>query len=158
MKVALVCVGRVRGPLAEVIADFESRIQHYFNFESLEVKEATGRSTRPADAIEEEGRRLLARVPDAHEVVVLHRPGKRWSSVELANLMADAGLHGTSGLSFVIGGAYGLSTEIRQRARYQMSLSALTFPHEIARLMLVEQIYRAGTIIRGEPYHKGPVR
>lgn len=156
MKVLLLSVGKPRGNIAELIADYEKRIGHYFDFESAEVREATGRNVRELDAMEEEGSRLLARIPEHYELFALDRKGDRWSSLKLARHIEEGNLTARPGIAFVIGGAYGLSDKLIQRTRKLLSLSAMTFPHELARLMLVEQIYRAGTLIRGEPYHKGP--
>ncbi|HUE96555.1 MAG TPA: 23S rRNA (pseudouridine(1915)-N(3))-methyltransferase RlmH [Longimicrobiaceae bacterium] len=157
MKVALLCVGKPRGPVADAIEAYEARIGRYFSFEAIEVKETAHRSQPVPRVVEEEGERILARVPQHHELVALHRPGKAWSSEALASHLADAGLRGTAGVAFVIGGAYGLSSPLLERADHLMSLSSMTLPHELARLVLSEQLYRAGTIVRGEPYHKGPV-
>lgn len=154
----MICVGRPRSPLAEAIGLYESRIEHYFPFEAIEVKEASGRSVQPAAAMEEEGERLLARLPDHHELIVLHRPGRAWSSTRLADYFRDGDLAGRTGAAFVIGGAFGLARSVLDRADHQISLSSFTLPHELARLVLSEQIYRAGTILRNEPYHKGPLR
>ena len=157
MKVSLVSVGRPRPPLAEAIAHYEGRISHYFAFEVHEVKEGGKRGDAAGRVVEEEGERLLARVPRQNELVALHRPGRAWSSEKLASYFSDAALRSSPGVTFVIGGAFGLSRTVTDRADQLISLSAMTFPHELARLLLAEQIYRAGTILRGEPYHKGPL-
>jgi 23S rRNA (pseudouridine1915-N3)-methyltransferase len=78
------------------------------------------------------------------------------ASRKLAEWLQDHALHGSPGVALIIGGAYGIHPDVGRRARRRVSLSAMTLPHEMARLVLVEQIYRAGTILRGEPYHKGP--
>jgi 23S rRNA (pseudouridine1915-N3)-methyltransferase len=156
VKIAILAVGRARGPAAEVVAEYEKRAARYFSFEAVEVKEEAFR--KPGDAArvrDEEGKRLLARIPPGAEVVALHETGKQWSSQQLADYLAELAVRGSPGAAFVIGGAYGLSDEVLRTARHQLSLSAFTLPHEIARLVLAEQIYRAGTIQRGEPYHKG---
>jgi 23S rRNA (pseudouridine1915-N3)-methyltransferase len=156
MKLLLLAVGRPRGDAAELIAEYESRAKRYFPFDAAEVKEEAFR--RPGDAArvrDEEGKRLLARVPAGVEIVALHETGKQWTSQRLAEWIEELGVRGSPGAAFVIGGAYGLSDEILSRARHQLSLSAMTLPHELARLVLAEQLYRAGTILRGEPYHKG---
>lgn len=157
MKVSLVSVGRPRPPLADAIAQYESRIGHYFSFETHEVKEGGKRGDPVARVVDEEGERLLARVPRQNEVVALHRPGRPWSSERLASYLSEAALRSLPGVTFVIGGAFGLSRTVIDRADQLISLSAMTLPHELARLLLTEQIYRAGTILRGEPYHKGPL-
>ena len=157
MKVSVVCVGKAKGSIGDAIAEFETRAGRYYSFESIEVKETPHRAQTPAKVMEEEGERILARVPSDHELVGLHRPGKQWSSEALSRHLGEAALHARAGVTFVIGGAYGLSPAVLERADRLMSLSSMTLPHEIARLLLTEQIYRAGTIARGEPYHKGPL-
>lgn len=156
MKVILVAVGRVRGELAAPIAEYEKRARRYYSFDAVEVKEQTARNANSAsEVMDEEGKRLLARIPSGFEVVALHRLGEAWSSVQLSEYLSEQALRASAGVAFVVGGAFGLSDRVLGRARYQLSLSALTMPHELARLVLVEQLYRAGTIARGEPYHKG---
>ena len=155
MRLTLISVGKTRGPAAEWIADYETRIRRYFTFEAVEVREyPSHQASGPEEVLREEGARLLARAPAGAEVVALHRVGQAWSSERLAGYLADAGLNATPAIAFVIGGAFGLSAEVLARARHHLSLSAMTLPHEMARLLLTEQLYRAGTIQRGEPYHK----
>lgn len=156
MKVMLAVVGRARGELAPPIAEYEKRARRYHSLEVVEVKETTSRHAGGArEVMDDEGKRLLARIPSGFEVVALHRVGEGWSSVRLAEYLADRALHASPGVAFVIGGAFGLSDEVLERARHHLSLSHFTLPHEMARLVLAEQLYRAGTIARGEPYHKG---
>jgi 23S rRNA (pseudouridine1915-N3)-methyltransferase len=156
MKLLLVAVGRPRGSLAEAIEAYETRARRYFTLDVAEVKEESFRGGGDVRRVrEEEGRRLLARIPAALEVVALHESGKQWSSPRLADYLSGLAVQGSAGTAFVIGGAYGLSNAVLERARHQLSLSAMTLPHELARLLLAEQLYRAGTIQRGEPYHKG---
>lgn len=154
MKVMLVSVGRPRGDLAAAIAEYERRSARYFTFEAVEVKEHSARGADAVRAMEEEGKRLLARVPAGVELVALHRRGRTWSSEQLSAYFAELGLRASPGAAFVIGGAFGLSREVLDRANRLLSLSSFTLPHELARLVMTEQIYRAGTIARGEPYHK----
>jgi 23S rRNA (pseudouridine1915-N3)-methyltransferase len=155
VKITLVCVGRPRGPVADVIAVYEKRIPHYFGYEAVEVRETPGRGRSASQVSAEEGERILARVPGQGKVIALHRLGPAWSSERLATWLGEVASHGFPGVSFVIGGAFGLSPAVLDRADESISLSAMTFPHEVARLMLAEQLYRSGTILRGEPYHKG---
>ena len=156
MKLVLLAIGRVKGPVAEAVADYEGRIRRYYSYDSAELKEETfrraGDETRVRD---EEGKRLLARVPAGAEIVALHRGGNQWSSERLSGYLADLALKSSPGAAFLIGGAFGLSEEVLRRSGHKLSLSAMTLPHELARLVLAEQLYRAGTIARGEPYHKG---
>lgn len=156
MKVQLLAVGKVRGPAAAAVAEYEGRVRHYFSFESVEVKEEPYRGAGGAGRVrDEEGKRLLARVAPGCELVALHETGKQWTSGQLARYLSELAVQGSPGAAFLVGGAYGLSDEILAGARHQLSLSAFTLPHELARLVLAEQLYRAGTIARGEPYHKG---
>jgi 23S rRNA (pseudouridine1915-N3)-methyltransferase len=155
VKLALVAVGRAKGALADPIQEYEMRVRRYFSFEAVEVKEtAATRGKTPGQVMEGEGERLLSRVPDGFELVALHREGDSWSSERLATYLAQLQLGAQPGLAFVIGGALGLAPAVLDRADRLLSLSSMTLPHELARLVLTEQLYRAGTILRGEPYHK----
>ena len=156
MKILLLSVGKVRGIFADPIAEFEGRATRYFSLETREVKEEPGtRSRSPEQVMGEEGKRLLARLPPGYDLVALHRKGRAWSSDRLATYLDGLATRAAPGVAFAIGGALGLSDEVLARANHLLSLSGMTFPHELARLVCAEQIYRAGTILRGEPYHKG---
>jgi 23S rRNA (pseudouridine1915-N3)-methyltransferase len=157
MKVLVVAVGRVKGALEDAVADYEARAGRYWKLEVIEVAAGVkGSAAAPPDRVlEAEAERILARVPPEIEVVALTRAGSGLGSRELAAYMEGLGTRSAPGAAFVIGGAFGLGGEVLARAARRLSLSALTLPHEMARLVLAEQLYRAGTIIRGEPYHKG---
>jgi 23S rRNA (pseudouridine1915-N3)-methyltransferase len=155
MKISLLAIGRVKGPVGEAVADYEGRIRRYYTFESAELKEEPARRAADADRVrDEEGKRLLARVGTGMEVVALHRGGVQWPSDRLSAYFDELALRASPGAAFLIGGAFGLSDEVLRRATHKLSISAFTLPHELARLIVTEQIYRAGTIARGEPYHK----
>lgn len=154
MKVSIVAVGTPRGPIAEAIAEYEKRVGRYFRFEAVVVKESRNVGQPVTELLADEGSRILARVPAQNHLVALHRLGKSWSSEELAGHLQEAAVGGVTGISFVVGGAFGLAPEVLDRAVRHLSLSAMTLPHDLARLVLTEQLYRAGTIGRGEPYHK----
>ncbi len=156
MKVVLAFVGRPGRLLAPAIAEFEERAGRYWSLQVEEVREEAARKgTADDDVRAAETARLLDRVPDGFDVFGMTRAGKGWSSREYARRLNDIALHGRPGAAFLVGGALGLHTDA-VRARGQLvSLGPATLPHELARLVLVEQIYRAGTIVRGEPYHKG---
>jgi 23S rRNA (pseudouridine1915-N3)-methyltransferase len=155
VKVLVVCVGKAKGPLAAAIAEYEERLRHYFSFETREVREESARrGIDLARVKDEEGKRLLAAVPPGARVVALDPAGAAWSSERLSSYLSDLALGAVNGVAFLIGGAYGLSDAVLQAAHVRLSLSAFTLPHELARLVLTEQLYRAGTIARGEPYHK----
>jgi 23S rRNA (pseudouridine1915-N3)-methyltransferase len=156
MRLLVVVVGRVRGPLLAAVEEYENRIPHYYPFEVVEVREEPARrGTPPERVMKEEGTRLLERVPAGYEIIALDREGKGWSSEILSGHLAEQGVRGSPGTAFLIGGALGLSASVLDRASRRLSLSDFTLPHELARLVLAEQLYRAGTIARGEPYHRG---
>jgi 23S rRNA (pseudouridine1915-N3)-methyltransferase len=151
MKVAVVAVGKVKGPLA-----YEERARRYWRLTVTEVAAgASGANAQPERVREAEAERILARLPEDLEIVALTRAGEGTESRELASYLAELGTRSAPGVCFVIGGAYGLGESVLRRATWPMALSELTLPHEMARLVLAEQLYRAGTIVRGEPYHKG---
>lgn len=155
MKVQVVAVGKVRGPLAGAVADYEERAGRYWKLEVIEVSGGTsgGRSS-PERVLEAEAERLLSRIGDGLEVVALTRTGTGMGSRELAGYLEGHAVRSSAGVAFVIGGAFGLGPSVLSEARRKLSLSTFTLPHEMARLVLAEQLYRAGTIVRGEPYHK----
>lgn len=154
MKVWLLCVGRADRLIAPVIEEFEARAARYWPLEFVEVK-AEGGKRSPSEVRDAEAERLLARLPADAQVIALTRVGTRWSSAELARRIQNLGLRSHAGPAFVIGGAYGLGPALLERADHRLSLSDFTMPHDVARLVLTEQLYRAGTIVRNEPYHKG---
>ena len=156
MKVTVVVVGRVRGPLASAVADYEARARRYWKLEVIEV-DAGARAAKAGgeDVRSAEEERIVARLPSGSEVLALTRSGEPMTSADLARRLGEGALHGSPGATFVVGGAFGLGEGILERAAHRISLSSLTFPHELARLVLAEQLYRAGTILRNEPYHKG---
>jgi 23S rRNA (pseudouridine1915-N3)-methyltransferase len=102
-----------------------------------------------------EAERILAQIPPGATVVALTREGRPWSSVRLSRFLQECALSSVREVDFVVGGAFGLSAAVLERADRRLTLSSMTMPHELARLVLAEQLYRAGTIQRGEPYHKG---
>ncbi len=156
MKVLLVAVGRVRGELASVVREYEKRAGRYWKLEVVEVSAGGQSRNVGADAVKAlEAERILSRVGTDLEVVALTRDGTGMDSRELAGYLEQHGIRSSAGVAFVIGGAFGLGAVVLERARRTLSLSQMTLPHEMARLLLAEQLYRAGTILRGEPYHKG---
>jgi len=155
MKLLLVVVGRVRGALAEAVAEYESRAERYWKLEVVEVQAGVrGGQGTPERVREAEGERILAKVPPELELVALTREGTQMGSRELARYLNEHGVRSSPGVAFAIGGAFGLDAAVLSRATRRLGLSELTMPHEMARLVLAEQLYRAGTILKGEPYHK----
>jgi 23S rRNA (pseudouridine1915-N3)-methyltransferase len=140
--------------LRDGCALFQERLRHYLPLTVEEIKEqrAAGRGDLP-QAISAEGLQLLARIPAGAFVIVLDERGRGLTSEELAGLIEKHMVGGTPEWVMVIGGAHGLSEEVRHRADLVLSLSAMTLPHQIVRLLLLEQLYRGCSIIRNEPYH-----
>lgn len=154
MRLVVAVVGKPRDRhLAAAISEYETRAARYWPLEIVEVREASGRGVSAADARSREGERLLERVPASARLVACDELGDRLTSAQFATLVADSRERARD-LAFVIGGAFGLSDEVRAKAERAIQLAPWTLPHELARLVLAEQVYRAGTIIRGEPYHK----
>lgn len=156
MKLWLICVGRPAGLLEAAIAEYEMRARRYWPLEVVEVREQKAvKGMREAEVRSAEAERILKRAPKGAELVALTRTGVAWSSVQLARQLERAAVQGGADIAWVIGGAYGLDDTIARAAARTMTLSTYTMPHDLARLVLLEQLYRAGTIVRGEPYHKG---
>lgn len=155
MKITLICVGRLsRKFLREGTAEYAARIERYLPFSIVELKEEkVGGKVSPKVIRDREGQRILARVPSQAHVIVLDERGSSWSSEELAESLERHMVQGTAELVFIIGGAYGVSEAVKRRGDRLLSLSAMTFTHQMARLFLVEQLYRGFTILRNEPYH-----
>ena len=156
MKLWLITIGRSGRVLEPAITEYETRARRYWPVEVIEVKEERARRGIDEDAVRDaEGERLLKRVPKGAEIVALTRRGDAWSSERLSRHIQRSAVDASPGIAFLIGGALGLSDSILKEADRRMRLSTFTLPHDIAKLLLLEQLYRAGTIARGEPYHKG---
>jgi 23S rRNA (pseudouridine1915-N3)-methyltransferase len=155
MVLYLLAVGRVRhAALREACDDYLTRARRYLRIELREVPDsARGGRERP-QALEREAAALLKALPPGVEGVALSRGGRDEDSTMFAARVADWQQRGRD-VALIIGGAYGLDQSVLRRCRLTVRLSSYTLPHELARLVLLEQLYRAGTIIRGEPYHKG---
>lgn len=152
----LVVVGRVRNDLSTPVREYEKRAARYWKLEVIEVAGGgPGRAAGPDAVRAAEADRILTRIPPELEVVALTREGQGMDSRELAGYLEQHGVRSSAGVAFVVGGAFGLGGAVLERARRTLSLSGMTLPHEMARLLFAEQLYRAGTILRGEPYHKG---
>lgn len=156
MKILLIVVGSVRSPLAEAVRDYEERAGRYWNLEVVELPAgAPGRKSEPPRVREVEAGRVRDRIPEGGDVWILTREGKGLTSEGWARALGRRALHGGRPLTLVVGGAFGFAEELVSGASRRISLAPVTLPHELARLVLVEQLYRAGTILRNEPYHKG---
>ena len=153
MKLYLVGVGRLRPAFREACDDYLRRLGRMVNVEEREVREA-GQSLSSAERRDEEARRILARIPAGTAITLLDLRGSPWSSEQLASRL-DSWRLAARDRALVIGGADGLGEAIVQVADERWSLGPLTLPHELVRVIVTEQLYRAGTILQGHPYHRG---
>ena len=150
----VVAVGRLKGWAAEGCDDYLNRLRRYFPVEVIEVPEEDMNRRTQQEVLAAEGERLLKRLPAGAYVVALDRErGKPASSEALAQKLASLGVSGRSHVAFVLGGPLGLSSEVLARADESLSLGEITLPHALARVVLLEQLYRAVKIARGEKYH-----
>ncbi len=146
MKITLVTIGKLKEKfLIDGVAEYLKRIKIFAKTEVREISECR--------TVDEEGEKLLAHVPKDSFLIVLDVAGSELTSEGLAEKISALNLRGISDITFIIGGAFGLSDTVRQAANFRLSLSQMTFTHQMARLIIVEQIYRAFKIIHGEPYH-----
>ncbi|HMC56927.1 MAG TPA: 23S rRNA (pseudouridine(1915)-N(3))-methyltransferase RlmH [Gemmatimonadaceae bacterium] len=153
MKVIVAAVGKPRNAsLAAAIEEYESRAAKYWPLEVREVKEENARGVAERVVRDREAERLAARV-DGATVVACDERGRTMGSAAFAAFIQDARERARD-IAFVIGGAYGLADSLTERAQVRLALAPWTLPHELARLVLTEQLYRAGTIVKREPYHK----
>ena len=159
MKITLISVGKFKEKyLTDAIAEYAKRLSRYCKLEIIEVAdEKTPDSASEAlenQIKEKEGERILSKVPDSAYVVALAIEGKQLSSEELADKMEKWNVGGISHLVFIIGGSLGMTPKVLNRADYKLSFSKMTFPHQLMRVVLLEQIYRSFRIRNNEPYHK----
>ena len=155
MKLRLICVGKLAESWQrEAADDYAGRLQRYFPLELIELKEEKGgRKGDIPNLLKREGERILEKIPSQSYLVVTDERGRSLSSEQLAGLLETEMLHGGRDWCLVIGGPYGLDPQLKQRADLLLSLSKMTFTHQMARLFLLEQLYRGSTILRNEPYH-----
>ena len=159
MKIKIVTVGKLKEKyLKDGIAEYSKRLSRFANLEMIELADEKT-PDRASDAenqkiLELEGTRILSKIGDRDFVIVLAIEGKSLSSEEFSKQLEQAPINGFSTLTFVIGGSLGLFPQVKKRANLSISFGRLTLPHQLMRLVLVEQIYRAFTIQQGSPYHK----
>lgn len=158
MLIRIIAVGRVREAfIRDGIAEYARRLRPFARLELIETKEEAFKeglsAAEKARVLEREGDAILKAVGPGH-LIALDIQGRMLSSEELAEHIAQLQLAGESTLQFVIGGSLGLSPQVLDRAQLRLSFSRMTFPHQLFRLILLEQVYRASTILRAVPYHK----
>ena len=159
MRINIVCVGKIKEKYLKFgIDEFKKRLSKYCKLEIIELddeKAPENLSDKEMEMIKDkEGKKILAKIKDNSYVIALAIDGKNLSSEELADTINKLGIRGVSNITFVIGGSLGLSDEVLSRADYKLSFSKMTFPHQLMRLILLEQVYRSYRINNGEPYHK----
>ncbi len=159
MNIRIIAVGKLKEKYwRDAVAEYAKRLGAYCSLQVVEIKESPLRAN-PSAADEEavktsEGEDILRHITKSDYVITLEIKGKRFSSEQLAEKMADLALEGKSNIAFVIGGSLGLSPEVSRRADLKLSFSDMTFPHQMMRVILLEQIYRSFKINRNETYHK----
>lgn len=159
MKITVLCVGKVKEKFfTDAIKEYSKRLSRYCKLEIVEVadeKTPDGASELVVSQIKEkEAERMEKYLPDSAYVIALAIKGKKLTSEKLAEKIDSLGISGTSHLVFLIGGSLGMSDRLLKRADYLLSFSDMTFPHQLMRVILLEQVYRSYRIIHGEPYHK----
>lgn len=159
MKIKIVTVGKLKEKyLKDGIAEYVKRISRFAKLEMIELTDEKtpdkASELENQKILETEGERILSKVGERDFVVVLAIEGKTLSSEELSKQLEQASIKGYSTLTFIIGGSLGLAPVVKNRANLSVSFGRLTLPHQLMRLVLVEQIYRAFTIQQGSPYHK----
>lgn len=159
MNITVIAIGKLKEKYwTDAIKEYSKRLGSYCNLNIIELKESPLRAN-PSAADElavkvAEGNDILSKIKPSDYVITLEIKGKSLSSEQLADKIEDLGINGRSSIVFVIGGSLGLSPEVSKRADFKLSFSAMTFPHQMIRVFLLEQIYRSFKIIRNEAYHK----
>ena len=159
MKIDILCVGKIKEKFyTQALEEYIKRLSAWCDVSIIEVKDEN--TPDGASAAEEErildfeGERLIQKLPKGAYVIALDIEGRSLSSPEFSDTLSDLMTHGSSRICFVIGGSLGLSKDIKKSADLRLSFSKMTFPHQLMRVILAEQIYRAFKIMKGEPYHK----
>jgi len=155
MKVKLICIGKTgKKFLEEGESEYMQRVKHYVQIERLEIPDLKNARKLTFEQIKQlEGKEILAKIGSGEQLIVLDERGSVLSSVEFSNFIQQRFNAGGKALVFVIGGAYGFSDDVYEAASGKISLSKMTFSHQMIRMIFFEQLYRAMTILKGEPYH-----
>lgn len=154
MKIRLIVIGKTNEAyLREGIDVFVRRLKHYIDFEMVEIDEIKGSKSMSMDDYRKKEASVILPKLDAEEIVLLDEKGNSYTSFEFAGMLNQKMVNSVKSIDFVVGGPFGFDREVRENATKLMSLSELTFSHQMIRLFFVEQIYRAMTIIKGEKYH-----
>lgn len=160
LKINIICIGKIKEKyFTDAIAEYSKRLTSFCKFNIIELNEERIRSNDPndsqiAEVLEAEGKRIMQKIGAGDYVAAMCIEGKMLSSEELSAALDKIALSGKSTVDFIIGGSYGLSDEVKKRADLRLSMSKMTFPHQMARVILSEQIYRAFEISTNGKYHK----
>lgn len=159
MNISIICIGKLKERyLQEAVSEYSKRLKNYCKLKIVELKEtklSLNAGTAETEAVRiSEGKEILSRLGENTFVIALEIKGERMDSEKFAKKIERLGNDGKSDISFVIGGSLGLSREVSARADYRLSFSDMTFPHQMMRVILLEQIYRCFKINKNEPYHK----
>lgn len=159
MKISVIAVGKIKEKyLKDAVTEYSKRLSRYCKLEIIEAADENTpdhASVAVEDAIRaKEGERLLKHIRDDMYVITLEIGGKMLTSEEFAEKIETLGVQGKSSIAFVIGGSIGLGKEVLKRSDFALSFSKMTFPHQLMRVVLLEQVYRGYRIVNGEPYHK----
>lgn len=151
--IKIVCIGKIKEKyLTDAFSEYEKRMSIYHKLKVVELKESNNKDLK--HNLEEEGNLILANISSDEYVITLEILGTMLESPELANKISKLLTYGNTNITFVIGGSYGLSDEVKKRSNFALSFSKMTFPHQLMRVILIEQIYRSFTIINNKEYHK----
>lgn len=160
IKINIICIGKIKEKyFTDAIGEYSKRLTAYCKYNIIELNEERIRSNTPnqsqiAEVLDAEGKRILQKIGSGDYVIAMCIEGRLLSSEELSKVIDNASLSGKSIIDFIIGGSYGLSDEVKSRANLKLSMSKMTFPHQMARMILSEQIYRAFEISTNGKYHK----
>ena len=155
MKVKFICIGKTgKDFLIAGENEYLKRLQHYISIERIEIPDIKNAKKLSIEQIkDQEGKEILNRVSSGEQIVLLDENGTIFSSVQFSEFMQQKFNHGGKGIVFIVGGAYGFSDEVYKAAISKISLSKMTFSHQMIRMIFFEQLYRSMTILKGEPYH-----
>ena len=154
MKIKLLVVGKTsKSFLTSLITDYVKRINRFVNFEIIEINNTKLKKANSLEIKKKEGLKILEKIEKEDQVFILDEKGKSYNSIDLSKFIENKIANSSKNIIFIIGGAYGFSEKIYSRSNFELSLSKMTFSHQIIRLFMVEQLYRAFTIINNHPYH-----
>lgn len=155
MKLTFICIGKTGKQFLELgETEYLNRLKHYTKIERIEIPDLKNAKKLNVEQVKKmEGEEILSKIPTGNDVILLDERGEQLSSVDFSNFLQKKFNLGGKGLTFIVGGAYGFSEDVYAKATSKISLSKMTFSHQMIRMIFFEQVYRAFTILKGEPYH-----